>query len=365
LLIIIKKKESFNISSNRQSYKIAILAPLPPLSGGMTQIAESLSNNLINDGHKVIKIQLGKGLMGLFPIPTLYFQFIHNILRCDIIHIISASGSALWIKDLPAIIIARLFKKKVILNFVGGKALDYYPKWPWYKRLPFKWASVVVLPTDIFVNLLKKYNPLTKFYKIPHVVDVKSFKNNHDLKKEVPILLAAKSLEDYAGFDILLDVFSSVKEKIHNAELWIVGDGPIKDDLKDQVKEMELKDVRFFGNIDHKEMPDIMQKATIFVHASKYESFGIVLVEAMASMLPVVSFDVGGISEVIINSKTGYLIPYRDNNEFIDKILDLITNEKMKKELGENGIVHSEKFSWEIIRNYWYDLYSDSGLEGN
>ena len=326
----------------------------------MTQIAESLSKNLVNDGHKVFKIQLGKGLMGLLPIPILYFKFIKSILRSDIVHIISASGNALWIKDLPAIIIARLFKKKVILNFVGGKALDCYPKWPWYKKLPFKCASAVVFPTDIFVNLFKKYSPHTKFYKIPHVVDVQSFYKNNFLKSKAPILLAAKSLEDYSGFDILLDIFSSVKKNIHNAELWIAGDGPMENDLKNQANSLGLKNVRFLGHIDHKVMPDIMQQATIFVHASKYESFGIVLVEAMASMLPVVSFNIGGVSEVIINNKTGYLIPYGDKNYFVNKLLDIMNNEQKIKELGKNGLIHCKNYSWEIISKYWYRLYSDS-----
>ena len=357
--IAIKQNGYFNIKKNKIKYRIAILAPFPPLSGGMTQIARSLSINLKNDGHKIYRINLGKGLQGLFPFPKLYFQYFKIINRCDIVHIISASGNALWLKDLPAIIMSRILLKKVILNFVGGMALAHYAKWPWYKKLPFRWSSIVVVPTNIFKNLLIKNKSCAKVFTVPHVVDVQDFNKIQELSGNILILLAAKSLQEYSGFDFLLDIFSQVKEKNHNAEFWIAGDGPKKKELIDKVKNMRLNGVRFLGNVEHERMPSVMKKATIFVHATRYESFGIALVEAMASSLPVISFNVGGIPEVIIDNMTGHLIPYGDKTHFAEAVSDLINNIDKRKRFGKNGKQHSNNFHWNTIRAYWYKLYSN------
>ena len=325
----------------------------------MTQVAKSLAQNLENDGHKVYRVQLGRGIQGLFPIPKLYFQYIKVFLRCEIVHIISASGNSLIFKDLPAIILSRILQKKVVLNFVGGSAIENYPKWSWLKKLPFKWSNIVVPPSNILKNVLKKNEPSLQIVKIPHVVDIEYFSLTNQLQNDIPILLAAKSLESYSGYDILLDIFYEIKRKINNAEFWIAGDGPYRKRILSKVNKMGLNGVRFLGNISHGEMPDVMKKATVFVHGTKYESFGIALVEAMASSLPIVSFKVGGIPEVVINNKTGYLIPYGNKTKFVDAVLVLLQNTEKREKLGENSKQHSQSFSWSVVKKYWYKLYSE------
>jgi len=323
----------------------------------MTQIAESLSKNLKNDGHKVHKIQLGKGLYGLIPYPKLYLDFIKVISKTDIVHIISASGNALFFKDLPAILFSRIFNKKVILNFVGGSAIDHFDDWIWFKKIPFRLANAVVLPTNILKDAINKKKSRYNLIKIPHVVDIKCFEKGKKVKGNKLILLAAKALETYSGYEILIDIFSELKNEIEQVELWIIGDGPLREKLLAKVKNMKLESVRFLGNVSHDEIPEIMSQANIFVHTTLYESFGIALVEAMASSLPIVTFDVGGISEVL-GSESCYLVPYNDKKRFLERVISLISNPKLRYKLGNHGKKQSQKFSWDIIRNHWYKLYS-------
>ena len=95
---------------------------------------------------------------------------------------------------------------------------------------------------------------------------------------------------------------------------------------------MNIKGVTFLGNVPHDDMPGLMRKSTVFVHGSRYESFGIVLVEAMASGLPVVAFNIGGIREVVVERKTGHLVNYGDvisfsNKEYLTSISIITDNE--------------------------------------
>ena len=120
---------------------------------------------------------------------------------------------------------------------------------------------------------------------------------------------------------------------------------------------MNLESVRFLGNVSHDRIPEIMSRANIFVHTTMYESFGIALVEAMASSLPIVTFDVGGISEVLGN-ESSYLIPYNDKERFLKRVMSLISNPKLRDKLGNHGKQQSQKFSWDVIGHHWYALYS-------
>jgi len=345
--------------SRKFKYRISILAPFPPLSGGMTQLAQSLSRNLANDGHIVKRIDLGKGIKGVLPIPYLYIKFFKFFKNSDIIHIISASGNALWLKDLPAILITKILSKKVIVNFVGGMALKNYHNWPWYKKLPFKLADAVVVPTDIFRKLFSLDNLSSKLHKIPHVVDVENFSRLPILPKDTKVIIAAKSLEKYAGYTFLIDIFKELKKNMSNLEFWILGDGPEKLKLKQKVKNMNLEGVKFFGNVKHKNMPEIFNQGSIFVHATKYESFGLVLVEAMASSLPIVAFNIGGIPEVVKNGESGFLTDFYDRQKFIKAIKSLINdNDKMLK-MSSIGLKRSQNYSWVNIKKMWYDIYSE------
>ena len=341
--------------------KIAIIAPFPPLIGGMVQLAETLSDNFEKDGHKVFRLQLGAGRAGIFPFPFLFFQYIWYIPRIDYIINVSASGNALWCKDLPAILITRLFRKKAILYFVGGKAIDSFAGWSWFKKLPFHLANSIVVPAKLFKALLENNRVKTKILVIPHTVEVEPFQRKSNRKDEVePTLLAAKALEVYSGFDLMLDVFALVKEKIPKIQFIIAGSGPEEKKLRKKVQAMNIADVTFLGEVAHDRMADIMHQSTVFIHGSKYESFGIVLVEAMASGLPVVAFNIGGIPEVVDNNVTGYLVDYGDINTFAMKIIKLIENQEKKQEFSTKAIERSELFSWKNLKEDWYDIYHKS-----
>jgi glycosyltransferase involved in cell wall biosynthesis len=335
---------------------IAILAPFAPITGGMTTLANYLSNSFKKNGHEVIHQHLGSGFKGLFLFPLLYFQFIKVIKKSDIIHIISASGNALWAKDLPAICISKYYKKKVILNFVGGRAIDDFSAWPLYKRLPFYLSDIVVVPSEVLKKVIERNN--INVIKIPHMVEVVNFKKiNKTVKINPPVLLIAKGIEKYSGHEKLIEIFSKIKEEIKNAELLIAGSGSREKDIKAKVEELKVENVTFLGNVDHNKMPKIMERSTILIHATKYESFGISLVEGMASSIPVIAFNIGGIPEVVIDQKTGFLIPYNDTQLFINKAIEILNNPIILSKMSGEAEKHSQIFSPDLIYNSWNDLH--------
>ena len=339
------------------AYRVALLAPFLPLERGMAQLATMIADCLENDGHTVLRINVGIGRTEIWRLPVLYLRIFFAALHRDIVHIVSASGLSLWSKDLPALLVARLCGKKTVLHFVGGSAVEKARSWPWWKRLPFRLAHRVAVPTKIFRDALIKNGLIGEYAVIPHVVDVKPFLMETN-GTSPPILLAAKHLAPYAGYDRLLDIFDLVRDRVPDAELWIAGDGPMRSELEARTHKNGEANVTFLRAVSHQEMPSLMANASVLVHCTKYESFGISLVEAMAAGLPVVAFAVGGIPEVVIDSETGYLAPYDEKGVFCEKVTALLEDKVKREQMAEKARQHSLCFSWDNIGKLWYQLYS-------
>ena len=339
--------------------KIIICAPFHPHSGGMVNLAVMISNGLEKEGLDVKRLDIGFGLKGIFLLPFFYIKMIYNIYNADAVHIISASGKALIFKDLPAVIFGFLFNKKVVLNFVGGTAVDKSTNWSIFKKLPFILADTIILPTKSFANKLTFSDNVKKKFKIIYnPVNIDKFKI--DKKKTIeksPILISVKSLDDYSGQDILLDFFQKYKKRFSNSKLWIVGNGPMKNSLIRKAKKLNLKDVTFYGKINSDRLSELMKEASIFVHASKYESFGIAIVEAMAAGLPIIAFNIGGIPDIVIEGKHGYLVEYLNHDDFLYKAIKLTQNHGLYNDISSNCISRSNQFQWDKIRDHWLITY--------
>lgn len=154
----------------------------------------------------------------------------------------------------------------------------------------------------------------------------------------------------------VIKVFAKVHEHIP-AKLLLIGDGPEFSVTRKLVKEMDLEnDVLFLGQ--QKSVAEILSMCDLKLLLSEKESFGLVLLEAMACGVPAIGTNVGGIPEVIADGETGYLCDVGDIDNIVEKALHIVTNsglhEKMSKRSVErvNRDFHSER----ILRQY-EDIY--------
>ena len=338
--------------------KILISAPFPPLTGGMPTLAKTLADHLENDGHSVYRLQLSSGYNKILLLPLLYIKMVYYVLNSDIVHIISASGVSLVAKDLPLILISNFLGRKAILHFVGGGFIETKIKTPWFKILPFKLATHVVLPTNQFKNLLLKNKIIRSFNVIPHIVDTKPFINkNLSFQSDRPILICAKGMDDYAGHSNLLNIFQKIQARVPKAELWFTSDGPERVRLEDKKKKLGLNNVKFFGIVSENRLINLFKNANILVHATKYESFGIALVEAMTAGLPIVAYNVGGIPDVVENKKSGFVIEYLNEEKFVDCLMMLIKRKELYYKMQKECIKRGTSFNWNNIRPRWEIIY--------
>ena len=125
------------------------------------------------------------------------------------------------------------------------------------------------------------------------------------------IICAVGRLSREKNQEMLINAAKSILEEIPQAKFLIVGDGPLKNSLQSAVHSQQLeKYVEFLGN--REDVPEILKISDCFVLTSNYESFGLVILEAMNSGVPVIATNAGGVSSIVINNENGFLIPKED-----------------------------------------------------
>lgn len=178
---------------------------------------------------------------------------------------------------------------------------------------------------------------------------------NKTSKLDSKNLIAVGRLSKEKGFDDLLKLFKKISFKYSDWKLNIVGDGMEKNNLLDLAKELKLGDKVIFHGYQNKEyINELLQDSSIYVMTSYTESFGLVLIEAMSYGIPCISYtSAQGANEIISDGIDGYLIENRNEDEMIDKISTLISDEKLRKKLGKNAKVNSRNFSGDNVLKKW------------
>ncbi len=152
----------------------------------------------------------------------------------------------------------------------------------------------------------------------------------------IRILLVSRIVKE-KGIEGVISIFNNLHKAYKNLELIIAGRGPDLSILRDEVQRKKQKGIRFIGQIPYEEMPNLYSSCDIFIHnpvgsSSWNEQYGMVLIEAMASGLPIIALNSGSTSEVI--GKSGLVV---EEDELQRALLSLIKNKGLRKEFSEMG----------------------------
>lgn len=207
---------------------------------------------------------------------------------------------------------------------------------------------------------LKEYKE--KIIVVPIGVDTEEFCPSDTGTSNVLFFLSVlDEFHEFKGLDYLLDAMVLVKEEIPDARLRIGGGGKLLEYYKKKAVSMGLEDVEFLGAVPYEETGKYYNDSAAFILPSisgKLESFGIVLLEAMACGKPVVTTDVVGIAEEIKEAGAGVVVKTKDSKALANVIVRLLQDEKGAIEMGKNGReLVEEKYRWESVCKAIEDIY--------
>ena len=200
---------------------------------------------------------------------------------------------------------------------------------------------------------------------IPNFVDINKIKNKEKpcersllAKKEEKILTHISNFRPLKRIFDVISIYEGIVKKV-KSKLMMVGEGPEKIKAIQYVKEKNLEDkVLFLGNSN--EIDKILCYSDLFLLPSEKESFGLSALEAMANGVPVISSNAGGITEVNINNKTGFVSNIGDIKDMTLNALTLLKDEKLHQKFKKQSRIQAEVFNLEKIVNQYESVYVDA-----
>jgi len=168
------------------------------------------------------------------------------------------------------------------------------------------------------------------------------------------------------GHSILLDAIADIVKRIPHTKLLIVGDGPDLEDLQRRALHLNIQDyLLWLGARCQKEVFELFSIMNLFVMPSLYEGFGLSAAEAMAAGLPVIASDVEGLSEIVEDGVTGYLIPSGHRLALAEAVIELLSNCAKRQIMGQRGRAKAEElFSLNTFSKSMLAAYEELSREG-
>lgn len=228
-------------------------------------------------------------------------------------------------------------------------------------------ASRIIVDTKYVADKINEYYTKGKISHLPTIEIIPQGINEHFItlynkdKKPAKNILSVGSISKRKGHLYLVDAFEKVCQQVPDAQLVIAGvksEVAYYDLLTKRIASSNYKErIRLLIDLPQEELYDYYSQATIFALHSEEESQGIALVEAMASGLPVVSTNVGGIPDVVTQNKTGLLSTYGDSEIFADNMVCLLQSPNMIAEMSVAAHNQAKEYIWDKIATKIEKLY--------
>lgn len=252
-------------------------------------------------------------------------------------------------------------------NIEDSKIIKNFPSLLYIFQKAVQWKLNGIIGVSPLTLKIFGKNNLPKTV-IPNGIDLEEFNPNipklseppFNKKNKIKILFAGR-LEKRKGLIYLLRAYKILQKKFSNLSLVVIGEGELKDKCKSYVKRNNLKKVYFKEKIESN-LPSYYASSDIFCSPAIFgESFGLVLLEAMACGLPVVAFANKGYKEFLVKKTGAFLARPGNWKELAEKLEILIKNPDLRKKMGKWGQKEAQEYSWKKIASKVLDFYRECG----
>jgi len=259
-----------------------------------------------------------------------------------------------FLKDSPFILMCKLFRKKIVIHQHNKGMANDVDRWPyrWLLPLCYRNAKVVLLSWYLYPDI-EKVVKRDNVYICPNGIKVDRTKDhgaNHSKENTIPRLLFLSNLIESKGVFVLLDALKRLKDKEYSFVCDFVGGETKEIDAKrfnDEVKKRGLNEVAIYhGRKYGKEKEEIFEKCDVFTLPTSNDCFPLVLLEAMAHHIPLVSTPIGGIPDIVLDGENGIICEEKDSHSLAKALESLLKDDGLRNKMGDEGYrIMSEKFT--------------------
>jgi glycosyltransferase involved in cell wall biosynthesis len=349
--------------------RLLLIAPSMEIVGGQSVQA----NYLLSMLHEVPGLRvtffpldpyLPKALRWTRRVPYLR-TFVNSVLynsrllrearKHDLIHIFSAGLSSYTLWTIPALTIARLYRKKTILHYHDGQGEQHLREWRSAKPT-IALADRVITPSGFLVDVFAKYG--IRAQSIFNVLDVSHFRYRKRRKLR-PVFMTNRILEPLYNVGCILRAFAIIQKRYPDASLTIAHDGVCRPSLEQLARELELRNTEFIGKVSRENIPDLYDAADIYLTSPNIDCMPVSLLECFASGLPIVATKAGGIPYIVKHRESALLVDLNDHEALAERAMELLEDEKLVERLTDRGLEEVKRYRREPIKQQWAELYRE------
>ena len=361
-------------------------------SGGMERVLANKANYLVAHGYEVIIITTDqRGQKPFFPLDQrikcydlgINYEenngksFFNKVLHYPFKQWRHKKRLSELLKKLHADVVVSMFcndasilpqiedgsKKVLEVHFSRFKRLQYGRKglWKWAD----KWRSnndlKVVSRFDRFVVLTKEDKVYWgNLHNIQVIPNARTFAFEKPAELTNKTVMAVGRYDFQKGFERLIAAWAEVCNKVNDWKLEIIGDGALRDKMLQQIEGNGLSDRVVLKKLPAAQMKDAYMNTSIFALSSRFEGLPMVLLEAQAAGVPIISFACKcGPKDLIEDGINGFLVEEGDIDGLAKGLIRLIEDEELRKKMGKAAYQNSELYTENAIMKHWIDLFQN------
>ena len=348
---------------NSKKIKVLIVATSTRVIGGQSIQAKRLLDAFANHSDVELEFlpnnpetpfQNIKYLRTVFASLKFWWSLLRAVYRADVVQVFSSATTGYIIATLPPLAAARLYGKKVVLNYHSGELESHIENWKKTALPTMRKFDEIVVPSRFLVDVYAKYG--LQAAAIYNFVDAGNFRFSARAEFR-PVFLSNRNFEAHYNVSDVLRAFQIIREKFPDAALFVAGFGTEEAKLKRLAEELKLENVRFVGKISNDEMARLYAKTDIYLNSSLVDNMPLSIIEAFSCGVPVVSYATGGIPYMIEARETGLLVEPNDYEALARQAIFLLENQEFTKKIVAKARAEVVKYSWENVRDGWLGLY--------
>lgn len=356
-----------------EKLRVGLVGPLPPPFGGMAnqtqQLAELLSGKEITVSIVQVNAPYRPSWIGRVPFVRAVFRLLPYIVslwrlagRSDLIHVMANSGWSWHLFASPAIWIAHWRKIPVVVNYRGGEAEEFLNKSASKIQWSLSRASALVVPSGFLQDVFGRFGVMAEV--VPNIINLERFRNSSPNRCTRRHLLVARNLEPIYDNETAIRAFALVHSCHPDTTLTIAGSGPEAKALQTLVKNLSLSSaVKFTGRLEPQAMAKLYREVDIAINPSLVDNMPNSVLEALASGIPVVSTNVGGVPYIVSDNETALLVPARSAEAMATAVIRLINEPDLCDRLIRSGLAEVQRYTWNTVWPLWQKVYKSALTE--
>lgn len=291
---------------------------------------------------------------------TYWPLLLRELRKADVVHVFSASYFSFLLAPLPAVLVAKLFGKPVVMNYRSGEAPDHLRRSS-IARATLRAVDRNAVPSAFLEHVFATFGIASEI--VPNIVDVERFAFRRRERLQ-PRILSTRNFEDLYNVACTLRAFHIVQARYPEASLTLVGAGSQDSLLRRVAVELGLRNVTFAGRVPPDEIWRFYADADIYLQTPDIDNMPASVLEAFASGCAVVSTDAGGVPAILTNARHGLLVPCNDPGAAAAAVLRLLDDPALARDLTERALESCHRYRWSAVRAQWLALYRDVSRAG-